>query len=97
MRNRLRDEELQLFSMQRIDDFLAAQQWWQTVSTVGQTGIGGHFYSVEIAYAHQDVKFTLDAQSGEFVVKDAQELEFKRIKPKKLTVEEITGLKPVPP
>jgi hypothetical protein len=30
------------------------------------------------------------------VVKDAQELEIKRIKPKKLTVEEFTGLKPVP-
>ena len=91
------DEELQAFSMQRVYDFLAAQHWWRTVSKVGQAGIGGHFYSVGIAYAHQDVKFTFDAQSAEFVVKDAQDVEVKRIIPKLLTVEEITGLKPVPP
>jgi hypothetical protein len=91
------DEELEVFSMQRVYDFLATQSWWRTVSKVGQTGIGAHFYSVGIAFAHQDVKFTFDAQSAEFVVKNAQDVEIKRIKPKNLTVEEITGLKPVHP
>jgi hypothetical protein len=90
-------EELKTFSMQRIYDFLATQYWWRTVSKVGQIGIGGHCYSVGIAYAHQDVKLAFDAQSAEFVVKDAQDVEIKPIKPKNLTVEEITGLHSVPP
>lgn len=54
------DEEIQTFSMQRVYDFLSTQHWWRTVSTVGQAGIGGHFYSVGLAYAHQDVKFTFE-------------------------------------
>jgi hypothetical protein len=90
------EAELDIFSIQRVYDFLATQSWWRTVSKVGQAGIGGHFYSVGIAHARQDVKFTFDPQSAEFVVKDAQDIEIKRIKPKNLTVEEITGLKPVP-
>lgn len=91
------DEELQIFSMQRIYDFLATQHWWRTVSKVGQIGIGGHFYYVGIAYAHLDVKLTFDAQAAVFVVKDAQDVEIKRIKPKYLSLEAITGLNPVPP
>jgi transposase-like protein len=91
------DKELQAFSMQRVYDFLANQHWWRTISKVGQTSIGGHIYSVGLKYARQDVKFTFDAQTAEFVVKDAQDVEIKRITPKNLTVEEITGLIPVPP
>ena len=73
--------ELDIFSMQRVYEFLATQSWWRTVSSVGQSGIGGHYYSVGIAYAHQDVKFRFDPQSAEFVVHDSQEVEIKRIKP----------------
>lgn len=91
------DEELLSFSMQRIYDFLATQHWWRTISKVGQTSIGGIVYSVGLDYARQDVKFTFDPQIAEFVVKDAQDVVIKRIKPKNLTVQEITGLKPVPP
>jgi hypothetical protein len=91
------ETEWDTFSMQRVYEFLATQSWWRTVSSVGQSGIGGHYYSVGIAYAHQDVKFRFDPLSAEFVVHDSQDVEIKRIKPKNLTIEEITGLKPVPP
>lgn len=90
------DEELDFFSIQRVYDFLATQFWWRTVSKVGQTGIAGRHYTVGLAYANQDVKFTFDPQSVEFVVKDTQDIEIKRIKPLNLTIEEITGLNPVP-
>jgi hypothetical protein len=90
------DEELDFFSIQRVYDFLATQSWWRTVSKVGQTGIGGLRYSVGLAYAHQDVKFTFDPHTIEFVVKDSQDVEIKRIKPINLSVDAITGLNPDP-
>lgn len=90
------DEELDIFSIQRVYDYLSTQSWWRTVSKVGQTGIAGHYYTVGLAYAYQDVKFTFDPQTIEFVVKDVHDLEIKRIKPINLTVEEIAGLKSDP-
>jgi transposase-like protein len=90
------DEELAIFSIQRVYEYLSTQSWWRTVSKVGQTGIAGHYYTVGLVYARQDVKFTFDPQTMEFVVKDAQDVEIKRIQPINLTVEEITGLKPDP-
>jgi hypothetical protein len=87
------EKELEIFSIKRVYDYLATQFWWRTVSKVGQAGIAGHYYSVGLAYAHQDVKFTFDPNHAEFVVKDTQDLEIKCIKPLNLTTEEITGLK----
>ena len=78
-------------------DFLSTQSWWRTVSKVGQTGIAGRYYTVGLAYANQDVKFTFDPHTAEFVVNDIQGNEIKRIKPLNLTVGDITGLNPNPP
>lgn len=55
--------------------------------------MGGHRYSLGMAYAHQDVKVTFDADAAEFAVEDPQGEEIGRLEPKGLTVEVITGLK----
>jgi hypothetical protein len=88
------DQELELFSMQRVYRYLAEQHWWRRVSKVGQIGIGGHRYGVGITYARQDVKIMFNAHTAEFVVVNSQEEEIRRLEPKGLTVEKITGLHP---
>ena len=86
------EKELELFSMDRIYEFLADQRWWRKVSAVGQISIDGRRYGVGTAYAIQDVRVAFDSDTIEFVVEDSQGREVKRLEPKGLTVEEITGL-----
>lgn len=74
------EQELELFSMVRIYQFLAGQHWWRKVSQVGQFSIGGQCCGVGITYANQDVRVAFDPDTIEFVVKDSHG-------------EEITGLK----
>jgi len=87
------EQELEIFSMGRVYQYLAEQHWWRRVSTVGQISIGGHRYSAGMAYAYQDVKVSFDADAVEFVVEDSQGEEVRRLQPKGLTAEEITGLR----
>ena len=46
-----------------------------------------------MAYAYQDVKVSFDADAVELVVEDSQGEEIRRLEPKGLTVDEITGLR----
>ena len=89
-----RDEELDIFSLERVYRYLADRHWWRRVSTVGQISLGGHVYGVGRVYAHRDVQITFDADAVEFVVEDSQEVKIKRLTPQGLTVAEITGLAP---
>lgn len=86
------DRELELFSMERVYQYLATQHWWRRVSQVGQISLGGQRYGVGMAYAGQDVKATFDAEEAKFVVEDAHQGVIKGLTPKKLTAGEITGL-----
>jgi hypothetical protein len=86
------EKELDLFSMDRVYEFLAGQHWWRKVSQVGQFSIGGQRYGVGVIQANQDVRVTFDPNTIEFLVEDSQGEEIKRLEPKGLTVEEITGL-----
>lgn len=88
------DRELDIFSLDRVYRYLAEQHWWRWVSQVGQISLGNHQYTVGAEFARQDVKVTFDATTTEFVVHDAQENEIKRLTPRGLTVQEITGLDP---
>jgi hypothetical protein len=88
------EQELELFSMDRVYQFLAGQHWWRKVSQVGQFSIGGQRCGIGNTYAHQDVRVMFDPHTIEFVVEDSQREEIKRFEPQELTVEEITGLKP---
>lgn len=87
-------KELDLFSMDLIYEFLADQHWWRRVSEVGQFSIGGQRYGLGTANANQDVCVTFDPETIEFVVEDSHGEEIKRLEPRGLTVEEITGLQP---
>jgi transposase len=72
------EKELEIFSMERVYRYLAAQHWWRRVSMVGQISLGGYRYSVGRPYANQDVRVTFDAEAAEFVVEDSQQVEIKR-------------------
>ena len=87
------EQELEIFSMKRVYRYLAERHWWRRVSKMGQISIGSHRYSAGMAYAYQDVKVSFDADTIEFVVEDSQGEEIRRLEPKGLTVEEITGLR----
>ena len=91
------DKELELFSMTRVYEFLAGQHWWRKVSQVGQFTIAGQRYGLGVAHAKQHVRVTFDPNTLEFVVEDSHGQEVKRLQPKGLTVEEITGLGADPP
>lgn len=91
------DRELDIFSMERVYRYLAEQHWWRWVSQVGQISLGNHRYTVGANHAGQDVKVTFDAATAEFVVYDAQENKIKRLAPRGLTIEAITGLAPSAP
>lgn len=88
-----REKELELFSMDRVYEFLAGQHWWRKVSQVGQFSINSQRCGIGTAYANQDVRVTFDSDTIEFVVEDSHGEEIKRFEPQGLTVEEITGLK----
>lgn len=89
------EKELEIFSMERVYSYLATQHWWRRATIVGQIGLGGRRYGVGVAHAHQDVRITFDADTAEFVVEDSHRREIKRLTPKGLTVEAITGLDPL--
>ena len=88
------EKEMEMFSLKRVYKYLADQHWWRRVSRVGQIDLGGYRYGIGRAYAYQDVRITFDEDAAEFVVEDSQQTEIKRLKPKGLTIEEITGLQP---
>ncbi len=86
------DQELALFSLPRVYQYLAAQHWWRRVTAVGQMSLGGQRYGLGSAYAGQDVKVTFDAQTTQFLIQDAQHQLIKHLPPKNLTASAITGL-----
>ena len=65
------EQEIELFSMSRIYQFLTGQHWWRRVSEVRQFSTGGHCYGVRTTYANQDVRVVFDPDTIEFVVKDS--------------------------
>ncbi len=86
------EKELDIFSMERVYDFLTDQHGWRKVSEVGQFNIGGHRYGLGVAYAQPDVRIIFDADTHQFVVEDAPGEDIRRFTPQGLTVEGITGL-----
>ena len=89
-----RERELDIFSMERIYNFLDGKHWWRKVSQVGQFQIGSQRYGIGVDHSEQSVRVTFDASTIEFVVEDSRENEIARLKPKGLTIGEITGLDP---
>jgi Homeodomain-like domain-containing protein/integrase-like protein len=59
--------ELELFVLQRVHSYLAAQTWTRTVSQNGQVSLGGAVYGLGCAWAEQTVAVSFDAGRGQFV------------------------------
>jgi transposase len=89
-----RQREQELFSLQRVYDYLANRFWWRRVNKAGQISLGGQRYGVRMALAGQDVRIDFDAHTAKFVVQTAQEEVVKQLQPKQLTVDHIIGLDP---
>ena len=94
--------ELNLFDLQRVDDYLATRTWIRAVSDVGQVSLGGQRYGLGIAWAGQTISISFDPEPRQFVFtqvkpktkrgKRQPELSPVRLEAKGLSVEEITGL-----
>jgi hypothetical protein len=88
------ESELEIFSMDRVYQFLDGKLWWRKASKVGQIEIGSQRYAIGRDHGAQEVRVTFDADTVEFVVEDSHENLICRLEPKGLTVKEITGLDP---
>lgn len=88
-------QELALFDLQRVYDFLASFKWTRKVSTTGQVQIGGkqNRYTLGRRYARQQViiRFTPVDSHFVFALVDDPETEIKR-HPYSITAEELIGL-----
>lgn len=90
------EREVELFSMQRVYDYLANHLWWRRVSQNGRINLGGQRYRIGTPLAGQDIRLGFDADTALFVARTAQEKFIKHLPPKQLTVAHITGLDPNP-
>ncbi len=90
--------ELDLFSLERVDRFLARFTWPHHVSEIGQVTVGPYAYYVGIKYAGQAVDVRFDPKDRHLPFQDAKNGQLLRRKPAKgLTVANITGLEELPP
>jgi hypothetical protein len=94
--------ELDLFNLQRVDDYLASHTWLRTVSEVGQVSLGGQRYGLGIAWAGQTVSIRFAPEQRQLVFTQVKpetrrgqcppDLPAVRLEAKGLSVQEITGL-----
>jgi len=94
--------ELDLFDLQRVDEYLATQTWIRTVSQVGQVSLGGYRYGLGIAWAGQTVSISFEVQPRQVVFTQVRpetkrgqappELSPVRLPAQGLTVHDLTGL-----
>lgn len=94
--------EVDLFDLQRVDQYLAAQTWTRTVSQVGQVSLGGYRYGLGIAWAGQTLSISFEAQPRQFVFTQVRpetkrgqpppELSPIRLPAQGLTIQDLTGL-----
>jgi transposase-like protein len=85
-------QERQLFSLQRVYDFLAPQRWWRRVNEAGQASLGGHIYGIGRRFAQQEVCFRLDRQSHHWLIHTADGASIKQLPPRNLSADFILGL-----
>jgi len=90
------EHELAYFDLQRVDAYLAKQQWTRKVGKTGQICIGGHhqYYLVGRVYAQQVVVIRFDPTDRHFVFYDPDhpDDELGRRPARNLAVEDLTGL-----
>lgn len=91
--------ELELFSLHRVDRFLAQFSWQHKVTQSGQVSVHGHSYYVGAIHGEKTVDVRFDPTDRHFVFADAKTgEELKRCPAHGLDVATITGLEvPTPP
>lgn len=76
----------------RVYAYLSQGCWPRLVSKIGQITVYGKPYPVGRAYVHQQVWLRLDAQTGEWVIQDANAQPIRRHPAKQITTERICSL-----
>lgn len=84
------EQELALFDLQRIYDFLAGLTWERTVSKVGRIDLGGFRYGVGRRFSGRRIAIHFDPTSCEFILYDGQTL-IRRHPARGLSVKDLTG------
>ncbi len=80
-----REKEPDIFSLQRVYDYLSQQFWWRTVSTSGQITLGDQRYGIGMARKGHEVRITFDSEQALFLVEDDQGQFIKSLEPRKLS------------
>lgn len=86
------EQELDLFSMQRVCHYLSRQFWWRRVSANGQISLGNQRYGIGTDFAETDIRIEFDAAALCFVAYSADKTYIKQFEPKQLTAAYITGI-----
>ncbi|MCB0190411.1 MAG: DDE-type integrase/transposase/recombinase [Anaerolineae bacterium] len=94
--------EAALFDLNRVEAYLAHQNWLRVVSQVGQVSLGGYRYGLGLAWAGQTVTIQFEPSAHQFVFtplhpqnnrrRPQLELGPIRLVAKGLSIEELTGL-----
>jgi hypothetical protein len=79
--------ELDLFDLERVDNYLATLTWTRTVSEVGQVSLGNHRYGLGTSWAGQTVSISFEASRRQFV--------FAQVRPKDKRGRRLPELAPV--
>lgn len=80
-----------LFDLTRVYAYLAQGRWFRTVHPGGTINLGGHTYSVGMAWLRQSVEVTFDLADQQFVFRDAAGTLIKRVPPKALSAHVLMG------
>jgi hypothetical protein len=86
--------ELEIFSLQKVYDYLGSLFWWRRVNMPGQITLGDQRYGVGRQSIGEDVCITFDAREAVFMIADTQQKVIKSCQPKNLSVASITGIDP---
>lgn len=87
-----REQEDQLFDMQKVFQYMAGGTWIRSASTKGQFHFNDRVYSVGTQHGAQFVKITFDLETKQFIVHSQTGVEIKRLSVEWLTEAAIRGL-----
>ena len=88
-----REQEEELWELERVEAYLAAGKWPRVVSQRGQISIYGKAYEVGRAVGGQSVWLRFDPEEHAWVIEGRDGQELRRHKADQITPERIRGLK----
>jgi len=85
--------EAALLDLTRVYEYLSRGHWFRFSSNVGAVSLGGHWYTLGVPWAKQQVEITFDLATHYLVFHSAKGDEIKRLPLRAVTVEELSGEK----